>query len=53
MFSGPDDAGQLIVVIEAASVGGRAAVAQQQRTDVAFGLRLRDRVVERDFAVLA
>ena len=51
VLSGPDDAGQIIAVVEAAGIRRRAAVAQQQRPDVAFGLGLNDRVVERDLAM--
>lgn len=49
--SGADDAGQVFVVVKAAGVGRRAAVPQQQRADVTFGLGLSDRLVEFDVAV--
>ena len=53
MPPGPDDPGQVVVVVEAAGVGRRSGVAQQQRTDVAFGFGLPDRLVEVDGAVQA
>ncbi len=51
MPAGPDDVRQIVVVVEAAGVDRRSAVAKQQRADVALGFGLRDRLVEVDGAV--
>ena len=46
MGSGPDDAWQVGVIVEAAGVDRRTTVPQQQRTHVTLHLGLRDRLVE-------
>ena len=51
--AGTDDARQVVVVVEAAGVDRRSGVAQQQRTDAAFGLGLRDALVEVDAPCVA
>ena len=50
MPPGPNDAGQVVAVVEAAGVDRRSAVAQQQRADIAVRLGLGDRLVEFDGA---
>ena len=51
MPAGPDDARQVVVVVQDAGVGGRSAVAQQQGTGVTFDLGLGDRLLDRGLAV--
>src|SRR5580698_4060178 len=51
MPTGPNDAGQVVAIVEAAGVDRRTAIAQQQGTGVALGFGLRDRVVEFDAAL--
>src|SRR5271154_1227782 len=44
----PNDAGQVVAIVEAAGVDRRSAVAQQQGADLAVGFGLGDRLVEFD-----
>jgi hypothetical protein len=53
MAPGPNDAGQVIAIVEAAGVDWRAAVAQQQSARLALGFGLGDRLVEFDAALRA
>ena len=46
MATVPDDAGQVVAVVEGAGVDRRPAVAQQQCANPAFGLGLLDALVE-------
>src|SRR6185312_3824839 len=53
MAAGPDDAREVMVIVEASGVDRRPAVAQQQRADASLGFGLCDRFVEVGRAVFA